>query len=181
MTFLPMVDSDELGTDQRTDLSSERPQTAAPFGNFGATIRSHPLSLSASLQLSSLWDALVPCLGERAVSFFAYAISDENRCLLWVAHLRRILISTGEDADHPDVTETEQLLIDWGRRIARDSVEISAEFYDRLELAFQPQLRLLLVSFAGQMIATNVVSSAGRVPLDSELSEYRKPGDLRIS
>jgi hypothetical protein len=40
-------------------------------------------------------------------------------------------------------------------------------------------LRVLLVAFAGQMIATNLFTIVGKVPLDEVLYEYRKPGDER--
>lgn len=127
----------------------------------------------------TLRDELVPFIGERAVSLFSYAISDENDCLVCSVFFRRILIDNGEDPDNPQVTEAEQLLIDWGRLIARDPAGIPDEFYARLERAFSPQLRVLLVAFAGQMIATNLVNTVGRVPLDEILYDYRKPGDDR--
>jgi hypothetical protein len=34
-------------------------------------------------------------------------------------------------------------------------------------------------NLAGQMVATNLVNTVGRVPLDEVLYEYRKPGDER--
>ena len=96
----------------------------------------------------ALRDELVPFIGERAVSLFSYAISDENDCLVCSVFFRRILIDNGEDPDNPQVTEAEQLLIDWGRWIVRDPGGIPDEFYGRLEEAFNPQLRVLLLAFA---------------------------------
>ena len=93
---------------------------------------------------------------------------------------RRILIDNGEDPDNPQVTEAEQLLIDWGRLIASNPGGIPDEFYARLESSFTPQLRVILLAFAGQMVATNLVNTVGRVPLDEVLYDYRKPGDTRV-
>jgi len=130
--------------------------------------------------VSDLRDSLVPYIGERAVSLLSYAISDANGCLVSSVAYRKTLIDNGEDPDNPDVTEAEQLLIDFGRLIALTPREIPAEFYARLEATFNPQLRVLLVAFAGQVVATNVFATVGRVPLDEALYEYRRPGDDRV-
>jgi hypothetical protein len=110
----------------------------------------------------SLRDELVPFVGERAFALFAFAISQENASEADVAYFRAALGQTGTDADHPQVTETEQLLIDWGRLLARDPRGLSAEMIARVEKAFNPRLRLLLVRFAGLMIATNLVATVSQ-------------------
>jgi len=122
---------------------------------------------------------LSPFIGERAVSLFSYAICDENDGLVCSVYFRRVLLENGEDPDSPQVTQAEQLLIDWGRLIASTPGAIPAEFYARLEKAFSPQLRVLLLEFAGQLVATNLIATVGKVPLDEALYEYRKPRDTR--
>ena len=117
---------------------------------------------------SELRDALVPFIGERAVTLFSYAISDEAGCLVLSTVFRTILIGNGEDPDHPSVTEAEQLLIDWGRLIARDPAGITPEFYSRLEATFNPQLRAALLAFAGSVVARSLFAIVGRVPVDEE-------------
>jgi hypothetical protein len=143
------------------------------------------LPVSSYERLDEEWkalrDELVPLLGERAVSLFSYAISDANGCLVSSVQFRRILIENGEDPDDPQVTEAEQLLIDWGRMIATSPAGIPDEFYARLEQAFNPQLRVVLLAFAAQMIAINLFNVVGRVPLDEALYDYRRPGDGRTA
>ena len=80
---------------------------------------------------------------------------------------RKILIDSGENVDDPQVTEAEQLLMDWGRVIARAPGEVPEEMYARLEESFNPKLRLILVAFAAQTIAATVFTSVGRVSLDA--------------
>jgi hypothetical protein len=92
---------------------------------------------------------------------------------------RRILIESGDDPDNPQVTEVEQLLLEWGRLIAKDPTGIDDAFRARVEQAFNPKLRLILVAFAGLMVATNTFNSVAQVPLDEVLYEFRKPGDTR--
>jgi hypothetical protein len=73
------------------------------------------------------------------------------------------------------VTEAEQLLMDWGRLIARAPRDIPDEMYSRLEASFNPKLRVILVAFAAHMVATNLVNTVGRIPLDPELADYMRP------
>ena len=132
-----------------------------------------------ALAASTLRDALVPYIGERATSLFSYAIADESGSLVNAVRLRRALVENGEDPEHPQVTEAEQLLIDWGRLIARSPFDIPDEVYARVEKAFTPQLRGILVAYAAQVIAAGLFLTVGRVALDENLYEFRKPGDER--
>lgn len=179
MTFLPMTTYETLGPEGKAASDRQIELHGGRITNMKATLLSHVPSFTAYMEWYTLRDALVPFIGERAVSLFSYAISDENDCLVCSVFFRRILIDNGEDPDNPQVTEAEQLLIDWGRMIAREPGNIAPEFYARLEKAFNPQLRVLLVAFAGQMVATNLVNTVGRIPLDEVLYDYRKPGDTR--
>lgn len=181
MTFLPLTTDESRSPEQRAAAERQVELHGGRITNMKATLLSHVPSFTAYMEWYTLRDELVPFIGERAVSLFSYAISDENDCLVCSVFFRRVLIDSGEDPDNPQVTEAEQLLIDWGRHIARDPGGIPADFYARLESAFHPQLRVLLLAFAGQMVATNLFNTVGRVPLDEVLYDYRKPGDERTS
>ena len=180
MTFLPITTYDELDDVAKAASDHQVEAHGGRITNMKATLLSHVPSFTAYMEWYTLRDALVPYIGERAVSLFSYAISDENDCLVCSVFFRRILIDNGEDPDNPQVTEAEQLLIDWGRLIASNPGGIPDEFYGRLESSFNPQLRVILLAFAGQMVATNLVNTVGRVPLDEVLYDYRKPGDTRV-
>ena len=181
MTFLPITTYETLGPEAKAASDRQVELHGGRITNMKATLLSHVPSFTAYMQWYTLRDELVPFIGERAVSLFSYAISDENDCLVCSVFFRRILIDNGEDPDDPQVTDAEQLLIDWGRLIASSPGAIPREFYARLESTFNPQLRVLLLAFAGQMVATNLFNTVGRVPLDEILYEYRKPGDERTS
>ncbi len=180
MTFLPMSEDAELSAEA---LAAAERQVALHGGritNMKRTLLGHVPSFDAYMEWYTLKDELEPYIGERAVSLFSYAISDANDCLVCSVFFRRILIESGDDPDNPQVTETEQLLLDWGRMIATDPNNIPPEFRARLEQAFSPKLRLVLVAFAGLMVATNLFNTVGRVPLDEVLYDFRKPGDTRV-
>jgi len=180
MTFLPMSPDAELSADALAAAERQVELHGGRITNMKRTLLGHVPSFDAYMEWYTLKDELEPYIGERAVSLFSYAISDANDCLVCSVFFRRILIESGDDPDNPQVTETEQLLLEWGRLIATDPAGIDEEFRGRLERAFSPKLRLILVAFAGLMVATNLVNTVGRVPLDEVLYDFRKPGDERV-
>ena len=168
MTFLPMTTYDELD-DAGKAASDRHVEQNGSVGNLDATLLGHVPSFAAYSGWFTLRDAAVPYLGERAVSLFCYAISEEYGGPIPSAFFRKQLVDAGEDVEHPQVTETEQLLIDWGRLIARDPHGVPDEMYARLESTFNPKLRTLLVAFAGLMVAVNLFTTVGRIPVDEAL------------
>jgi hypothetical protein len=128
--------------------------TFLPIENSGA--------ISPFAEWYTLRDELVPLIGERVFSLFALAICEESGGAAAAAHFRQLLVDSGNDVADPQVTETERLLIDFGRRIARDPRGIAAD-RSRFERATSPRLRVLLVQFAALMIATNIVDDIARV------------------
>ncbi|MEO7124162.1 MAG: hypothetical protein ABI400_13800, partial [Lacisediminihabitans sp.] len=55
------------------------------------------------------------------------------------------------------------------RLLAMTPNDIPDAVYAKLEETFGPARRVTLLAFAGQMLATNLLNSAGRVPLDPAL------------
>lgn len=101
-----------------------------------------------------LREEIVPYVGERALSLLAFAVFDESDGFEGAAYFRESLRVSGTDVDAPEVTESEGLLIRWGRLFARDSEGISADVQAEFERAFNPQLRAKLVQFAALTVAT---------------------------
>ncbi len=170
MTFLPITTHDQLDDAAKAASDEHVARYGGPVNNLDATLLGHLPSFSAYTQWFALRDAVVPYLGERAVSLFCYAISSEYGGPIPSAFFRKALVDAGDDPDSPQVTETEQLLIDWGRYIARDPHGVPDEMYARLEATFNPRLRTLLVAFAGMMVAVNLFATVGRIPLDEGLA-----------
>jgi hypothetical protein len=118
--------------------------------------------ISPFVQWYSLSEELVPFIGERAYSLFAHAVFDECRDTSAAVYFRDQLTAAGTDVDDPQVTETERLLIDWGRQVARDPNAVADEWRTRFDAAFSPSLRSALIRFAALSIATSVVDAATR-------------------
>ena len=67
----------------------------------------------------TLYDQLVPVIGDRAISLFSHAISEGNECLICSIFFRKILIDSGDDPDNPHLSDTEKLLVDFGGAICK--------------------------------------------------------------
>lgn len=102
----------------------------------------------------TLREQIVPYVGERALSLLAFAVFDEADGFEGAAYFRESLRESGTDVDSPHVTESEELLIRWGRLFARDAEAIPADVRSEFERVFNPQLRALLVEFAALSVAT---------------------------
>jgi hypothetical protein len=173
MTFLPITRYEELSSEAKAASDNHVAVHDEPITTLKATLLGNVPSFTAYMQWYELRDELVPWIGERAFTLFCYSISTANRCENCSLFFRKLLVDSGDDPDNPEVTETEQLLVDWGRLLVTRPHDIPDEFYGRLEEAFSPERRLTLLAFAGQMVATNLLNTVGRIPLDPSLEAYR--------
>lgn len=164
MTFLPVTTPDSRGPEASNAVRRHLDAHGGTLTPVLAALLGHLPSFDAYTRWYELRDALVPFLGERAVALVCYAVADEKGCDAAVAEFGRPLVDSGENPDDPQVTETERLVLDWVRLIARDPAAVPDEVVTRVEAALSPQLRLQLVALVGQLVATTVVIAAGRIP-----------------
>lgn len=113
-----------------------------------------PDNVSPFPEWQTLREEIVPYVGERALSLLAFAVFDEADGFEGAAYFRESLRQSGTDVDSPEVTESEGLLIRWGRFFARDAEGIPADVQAEFERSFNPQLREKLVRFAALTVAT---------------------------
>jgi hypothetical protein len=99
-------------------------------------------------QGEELREELVPFLGERAVTLFAFAVADGYPSREVAAPLRQEIEDSGDDPLDPQVTEAERLLIDWGRVLGSGGRADAPELDARVAETFQPRLRELLDGYA---------------------------------
>ena len=101
---------------------------------------------------SQLREELAPFIGERAVSLLTFALADASGSAIVAEPARRALVDSGEDPDDPQVTEAEQLLIDWARVVGGGAAEVTPDLSERLERTFTPRLREVLAAFAEETV-----------------------------
>ncbi|CAN5141951.1 hypothetical protein BH11ACT3_BH11ACT3_18180 [soil metagenome] len=166
MGFLPFPADDEMSPDAATAREAFLAEHPGPLSNLDRTLLGSKVVWHSYIAWFELHDEIAPYVGERAVSLFSLAISEGYGAPYPVAFFRKALADAGDDPEAPQVTEAEQLLIDWGRALGAGPATVDPALAARVEETFQPQLRLALTAFAGFMVATALVTVVGQIPFD---------------
>ncbi len=128
----------------------------------------------ALMEWYPLRDTVQPFLGERLTTLFAHAISTENDCLVCSTFFRRILLESGENPDRFVLDEREEVVVEFGRELAKPFARVPDGLFARLAAAFTDEQIVALTAFGALMVATNVFNNALDVDLDGYLGPYRK-------
>lgn len=103
-------------------------------------------------------------VGKQAADFFEYAISVENDCIVCTTYFGQILRSMGiEDFEHFAFTTEEELMIEYGRAIAKNPKRIPDELFERLRAVFDEETIVVMTTMAVFMIANNVFNDTLQV------------------
>ena len=178
MDFIPMTEYESANE----EVKSRYDDQIAKHGritNMKRTLLHNVKAFDVFMEWYPLADLCKEFIGERALSLYAYAISEGNRCLVCGTFFRKILIDSGDDPDCPVLSEEENLLMELGFSIAEDPHNIDPDIYAQLEEKYTDGQRVLLFAFAGIMAATNLFNTAAKVPLDEVLYKYqgKRPRD----
>jgi len=150
-------------------------QRSGRITNMKRLMLSDPPTYRIYMAWYELYDRLVALLGERPVNLFCYAISTHNHCLICSMFFRQIFMDAGLSPEDFTPTELEQLLMDFGAAIAADANRVPEDIYARLGKVFTPEQLVVLIGFAGQMVATNLFNMLSKVALDEVLEPYATP------
>lgn len=145
--------------------------------NMKRTLLHSPPAFHALMEWYPLRDTVQPFLGERLTDLFAHAISTENDCLVCSTFFRRIIRESGEDPDRFGLNEREEVVVEFGRQLAKPFARVADDLFARLAAAFSAEQIVALTAFGALMVATNVFNNALDVDLDGYLEPYRK-GDV---
>ena len=103
-------------------------------------------------------------VGKRAADFFEYAISVENDCIVCTTYFGKLLRNMGiEDFEHFAFTPAEELMIEYGRSIAKDPKRIPDKLFEKLRAVFDEETIVVMTTMAVFMIANNVFNDALQV------------------
>lgn len=178
MAFLPIPPADDL-SDEARSARAQLLEARGRVSNVRAALLGHVPSFRAYLEWYTLKDELVPVLGEIGVTRLSHAISDENADTACALFFRSVLEEAGQDPETP-APGREALLVEFGRRLARDPHAIPDGLYEQLAAEFPPEQRVQIVAFAGLVVAMNVVNTVGRVPVDEELHRFADEPELAM-
>jgi len=146
----------------------------AKMTNMKRTLAHNAPAFHALMEWYPMRDALLKFLPERAVIIFAHAISAQTDCLICSTFFRRILKDWGENPDELKLDETESLLVDYGRQLAREAHGVNDALFARLRARFNDDQIVALTGFGAIMFATNMINNALHVEMDEYLFPYRK-------
>lgn len=119
-----------------------------------------------------LYEKIQDFLGKRLAYLFAFSISEASDCPLCSTFFRKIIIENGESPEELILNEEDSLLLVFGSQISIDKGQIKDEIYQKIAQRYTTQQIVLLVAFAGQMIATNLFNNVLRVEIDEYLTPY---------
>lgn len=173
MSFLPFTEYETATPTVRKEYDDQITRNGQ-ITNMKRTLLHNVPAFQAYMSWYTLRDLIVPFIGERAVSLFSYAISSANDCLVCSTFFRKILIDSGANPDNPELSEAEELLMEFGHAISREPHNISEDIYLKLQKRYDTEQIVLLISFAGIMAATNLFNTVAQIPLDEILYKYRK-------
>lgn len=176
MSFIPMTEYDSATPEVKAEYDDQIAKHGRITNMKKAMLHSIP-TFKAYMEWYTLYDLIVPFLGERAVTLFSYAISHGNDCLICSNFFRKILIDSGDDPDCPQLNEIEELMMAFGQMICTNPHDIPDTMYDALKEHFNDEQLTLIVGFAGLMYATNLFNTVTKVPLDEVLYKYVKKED----
>ena len=132
-------------------------------------------SFQVYMQWYVLYEELRKVIGERMAPLYAYAVSYATECPLCSTFFRKIIIEAGENPEQLILTEKEQQLLNFGSAIAQTQGHIRDEVYDSIRKNYSEEEMVLLIAFAGQMIATNIFSNVIETQIDDYLIDFLHP------
>ncbi|MBX3239112.1 MAG: hypothetical protein KIT80_10050 [Chitinophagaceae bacterium] len=148
---------------------------SARITNMKATLAYSLLSFEVYMQWYPLYNRVKQVVGERLAYLFAWSVSTASDCPLCSTFFRKIIIDAGEDPEHLQINAGEQELLDFGAAITRRGGRISDEVFNAVASKYTNEETVLLIAFAGQMIATNIFNNVIETNIDGYLADYIKP------
>ena len=144
----------------------------ARITNMKKTLGHSLLAFEVYMQWYPLYEQAEKILGKRLAYLYAYSISKSSDCPLCSTFFRKLIIDAGEKPDGLVLTETQKDIIDFGSSIAKQQGNISDALYNRIAERYSKRDMVILIAFAGQMIATNIFNNVIETDIDEYLTEY---------
>ena len=115
------------------------------------------------------WNRLVEVIGEKDAILYAHAISTTNSCQLCSLFFISDVKGLGLDPHNLVYDDREQVLVSLAQAIVKDPTDVSDELFEKLRNYFSDKEIVVIVGFAGQMIATNNFNSVLKIDVDQRL------------
>ena len=144
----------------------------ASITNMKATLAHSPLSFEVYMQWYPLYEKVKQITGERTAALFAWSVSNASNCPLCSTYFRKFLAETGEDPESLHLNEYEQSLLEFGSAISQHKGCIANHVYNNVAAHHTTEEMVVLIAFAGQMIATNIFNNVTETEIDDYLIPF---------
>lgn len=173
MPRIPTVEYENASAEAKKEYENQLRQHGR-ITNMKKTLLNHVPSFKVLMEWYPLRDMVAEVVGDFGVNVFAHAISSQNNCMICSTFFRRILIDAGYNPDNLVLNERDTLLAEYGVFCVNGGHEPSDRLFARMKMYFTDSEIVLLTTFAGMMIATNLINNALDVEIDEYLVSYAK-------
>ncbi len=163
---------ENLSNDTKAVFEKHVQEHQSRITNMKATMGRSVLAFEIYMRWYDLYENVKKITGERLAYLFSHAISLGSNCPLCTTYFRKVIVANGDKPEQLILTDDEQLLIDFGSSISNSKGEVADELYEQVSKKYSDEELVVLVAFAGQMIATNVFSNVFEVQIDDYLAPY---------
>jgi len=140
--------------------------------NMKATLAHSLPMFEIYMQWYPIYEEVKIILGEMLAYLFAWSISHASNCPLCSTYFRKMIIDHGENPENLELSGDDKQVLDFGVAIAAQQGNMSDEVYKKMGERFNEKQMVILVAFAGQMIATNIFNNVIETEIDDYLSDY---------
>jgi hypothetical protein len=172
MARINPVNNSELSPSVKVAFERHIEEYNARITNMKATLGHSLLAFEVYMQWYPLYHQVEKVLGKRLAYLYAYSISKASDCPLCSTFFRKIIIDAGEKPESLVLTNSEKEILDFGSSMSRYQGNISDHVYNNMGDRYPKEDMVILIAFAGQMIATNVFSNVVETDIDDYLTPY---------
>jgi hypothetical protein len=140
--------------------------------NMKATLGHSLLAFEVYMQWYPLYEEVEKIAGKRLAYLYAYSISHAAECPLCSTFFRKIIIDAGEKPEALELTSRQNDLLNFGSSIAKYHGNIADHLYNTVAAHYSKEEMIILIAFAGQMIATNILNNVIETDIDEYLVDY---------
>ncbi|MDK6371136.1 hypothetical protein QP101_03410 [Aerococcus urinae] len=167
MARIKLVEENELSGEEKDRYNELAGRNAVT--NMKRGLLNDAATYDAYMAWYTSWNRLVEVVGEKDAILYAHAISTTNSCQLCSLFFISDVKGLGLDPEHLNYDEREEVLTELGRHIVKDPTDVPESLFVKLRKFFNDREIVVIVGFAGQMIATNNFNSVLKIDVDKRL------------
>ena len=172
MARINPINQNEISPSVQSAFERHIKEYNARITNMKATLGHSLLAFEVYMQWYPLYEQVEIILGKRLAYLYAYSISKASDCPLCSTFFRKIIIDAGEKPENLVLAPLQKDVIDFGSSIAKYQGNINDHLYNGVAQHYSKTDMVILIAFAGQMIATNVFNNVIGTDIDEYLVEY---------